>query len=71
MHPADKTMKKREQLCLRCHTCKAMRFDKVEKPYIYEKHIDGNVLTFKAIGICRKCGYVHGELMDYKEVTCK
>ena len=53
---------------LTCHHCGRKSIDKFDERYNYEKEINSMVLIFEAIGKC-KCGYVHGILVDMKEMT--
>lgn len=58
--------KKPKKLALKCHQCGKKCFTKIEKPYTYKKNIGDYEMTFKAIGKCDTCGYVHGVAVDFK-----
>ena len=67
-------MAEQRKTALRCHICKKKRLVKIEEPYLYDKSLQSfglgtkekTILIFKAVARCDKCGYVHGELVDFK-----
>lgn len=52
---------------LKCHECGAKSMTRIEEVRYFEKEFDGTVLIFEAYAEC-DCGYVHGGLVDLKEV---
>jgi len=52
----------REKMTLRCHKCDICLLVIKEEKF-FEVKYPGVIYTFKAIGECSKCNYIHGHLV--------